>query len=135
MPEKFSQCDLEAYLDEALPAEQMARIEQAARCDGDLLRQLSRIHARRDCGGHSLGEIWRTHRLSCPSRERLGSYLLSALDDDEAAYIRFHLETIGCRYCQANLGDLQAQQREQPAAAEGRRKKYFQSSAGRLQRK
>jgi len=126
------QSDLESYLDEALPPEEMARIEQALRKDRQLVRQLAAINARRDAGVHSLGEIWRRHRLSCPSRQQLGSYLLGALADEAADYVTFHLELVGCRYCRANLTDLQKQQAEASEAVETRRRKYFQSSAGYL---
>ena len=128
----FLPADLEAYLDEALPPEEMARIEKAAREDRAVVAQLASIHARRASGVHSLGEIWRRHRLSCPSREQLGSYLLGALDDAPARYLAFHVELIGCRYCQANLADLRGQLCGGDPAAPRRRSKYFQSSAGRL---
>jgi len=126
--------DLEAYLDESLPAEEMARVEKALREDPSLARQLAEIHARRDAGVHSLGEIWRRARLSCATREQLGSYLLGALAQETAAYVRFHLEVVGCRCCQANLVDLRNQQTESTEAAHVRRRKYFQSSAGYLRR-
>jgi hypothetical protein len=133
----FSQPDLIAYLDEALPAETMAAIEDALRTDPKLTAQLKDIIARRDSGVHSLGEIWRRQRLSCPTREQLGSYLLRILPDDEANYIEFHIESIGCRYCQANLDDLKSQQaaaadRARSDGTNQRRKKYFNSSAGHL---
>lgn len=127
-------CDLEAYLDEALPAEEMARIERALRRDGRLRDQLAAINARRDRGVHSVGEIWRRHRLSCPSRQALASHLLGTLGPAEHDYIVFHLEVIGCRYCQANLADLKKQQAEAQELVETRRRKYFQSSAGYLRR-
>jgi hypothetical protein len=129
------QSDLEAYLDEALPAEEMAAIEKALREDRELARKLTHVHARRNAGAHSLGEIWRQHRLSCPSRQQLGSFLLRAVDDQVAAYIRFHLEEIGCRYCQANLADLESREAEAGEAVQTRRRKYFQSSAGYLRGK
>ena len=75
----FSEAELEAYVDEALPAERMAAIEEAARGDVDLLRRLAAVNARRDAGVHSLGEIWRRNRLTCPTREQLGSYLAQCL--------------------------------------------------------
>jgi hypothetical protein len=124
--------DLELYLDEALPAEEMVRIEQALRTDRHLAERLATINARRDGGVHSLGEIWRRHRLSCPTRQQLGSYLLSAVSRDWDNYIVFHLEAVGCRYCQANLADLKRQQAESSEAVQTRRRKYFQSSAGYL---
>ena len=135
MTKAFRQSDLEAYLDEALPPEEMARIEKAMRGDRALMRQLTAVHARRSAGVHSLGDIWRRHRLSCPSREQLGSLLLGALPDELADYLRFHVNVAGCRFCQANLADLQNRQAEGEQAAESRRRKYFQSSAGYLQRK
>lgn len=119
-----------AYIDEALPAEVMARIESALRSDEALRQQLGQVIARRDSGVHTVGDIWRRHRLSCPSREDLGSYLLGAMMDDQADYIKFHLDHIGCRFCQSNLEDLSESQHRDAIVA--RRKKYFQSSVGRL---
>jgi len=135
MPKPIRQSDLDAYLDEALPPEEMARVEQALRNDPELRERLATINGRRDAGVHSLGEIWRRHRLSCPSREQLGSYLLEALPDEAADYVTFHLEVIGCRYCKANLLDLEEQEAEAPEEVETRRRKYFQSSVGHLRRR
>jgi hypothetical protein len=140
----YSSADLSAYLDESLSAETMAAIEDALRRDPKLTSELAQIIARRDSGVHSLGDIWRRHRLTCPSREQLGSHLLGILTDEESSYINFHIDTIGCRYCQANLSDLKTQHAEAaavsiaPGSAGGsatgaRRRKYFQSSAGHLQ--
>ena len=130
---KFTTAELEAYLDEALPPERMAAIEEALRQDATLQHQLTATNGRRDAGVHSVGDIWRRHRLSCPSREQLGSFLLGVLGTDAAEYVTFHVESIGCRYCAASLEDLRAQQ---SAAAGGhvekRRQRYFQSSAGYL---
>ncbi|RMF98813.1 MAG: hypothetical protein D6741_09150 [Planctomycetota bacterium] len=131
MSREFREHDLEAYLDEALPADEMARIEEALRHDPQLRDRLAEINARRDAGVHSLGEIWRRHRISCPDRTQLGAYLLGTLDEAVADYIRFHIEVVGCRYCEANLRDL----KEQAEADEGtasRRRKFFQSSVGYL---
>jgi hypothetical protein len=135
MAKPLRQSDLDAYLDEALPPDEMARIEHTLRKDPELRRRLATINARRDAGVHSLGEIWRRHRLSCPSREQLGSYLLEALPDDVADYIAFHLEVVGCRYCKANLMDLERQEAEAPDEVQTRRRKYFQSSVGHLRRR
>ena len=128
----FRNADLEAYLDEALPTEEMTRIELALRGDSQLAAKLAEIIARRDSGMVSLGAIWRRHRLSCPARQELGSYLLGVLPEETARYLEFHLDVAGCRYCQANLSDLKDQHAEPHEAAQDRRRKYFQSSAGRL---
>ena len=130
---KFTESELDAYLDEALTPDEMATVEDALRNDTELARRLSAIIGRRDAGVHSIGEIWRRQRVSCPSREQLGSYLLGALDEESGAYIGFHLQTVGCRYCRANLDDLVRQQQEASQDVATRRRKYFQSSAGYLQ--
>jgi anti-sigma factor RsiW len=130
----FRNADLEAYLDEALPTEEMTHVELALRADSQLAAKLAEIIARRDSGLVSLGAIWRRHRLSCPTRQELGSYLLGVLPEDAARYLEFHLDVAGCRYCQANLSDLKDQQAEPHEASQERRRKYFQSSAGRLRR-
>lgn len=132
MSEPFTPAELEAYLDEALPPERMARVEEAVRTRPELLRQFMEINARRDAGLHSVGDIWRRFRLTCPSREQWGSYLLGILPPDEERYLEFHLKVVGCRFCQANFADLQDQQTERREAAESRRRRYYQSSAGYL---
>ena len=135
MPKPLTQPELEAYLDEALPVDAMARVEKALRDDPKLAKQLIAINGRRDAGVHSLGEIWRRHRLSCPSRDQLGSFLLNVLSEDVAGFIQFHLDISGCRTCAANLHDLKSRQSDEPAVVDNRRKKYFQSSAGHLRRR
>ena len=134
MSHQISDSDLEAYLEEALTPAQMATIEQEMRGQPDLLNRLSEINSRRDAGMHSLGEIWRRNRISCPTREQLGSYLLGALDDEQLDYVRFHLATVGCRLCHANLHDLERRQAESNESVVVRRRKYFDSSAGYLRR-
>lgn len=134
MSDAITTHELEAFLDEALPIEQMARIEAALRSDPELVRQLAAVHGRRDAGVHSLGEIWRRQRLSCPTREQLGSLLLDVLDPQESAYVRFHVDTVGCRLCHANLDDLRMRQNASPTESDTRRKRYFQTSAGHLRK-
>jgi hypothetical protein len=134
MSSKFSNSELEAFLDESLPVEQMAAIEDALRGDETLQKQLTSINGRRDAGVHSLGDIWRRHRLSCPSREQLGSYLLGVLNRDAAGYIKFHVETIQCRYCEASIADLKSRSAAE-AETTRRRQKYYQSSVGHLRKK
>ncbi len=129
---------LSAYLEEALPTEQLAEIERQLREDESLRRRLQTVIGREDAGLHSVGVIWRRRRLSCPSRDELSQYLLGVLDDTAADYLRFHIEQVGCRYCAANLDDLRG---AQAAAASGddsshhRRRRYFETSAGQLRKK
>jgi hypothetical protein len=124
---------LASYLDDALSERQIAEVEQHLRQSDALRKQLRLLMQERDRGEHSVGAIWRRHRLSCPSREQLGSFLLGVLDDDAQDYVEFHIKTIGCAFCQANLTDLQNQQKEGLPQVQQRRRRYFQSSAGLLQ--
>ena len=132
MSHEFTTAELEAYLNEELPTDEMSKIEQAMRSDEALVARLVEINQRRDVGVHTLGEVWRRHRLSCPSREQLGSYLLEATPAELSNYILFHLTEIGCRYCHANLQDLKQKVAANPGQVEQRRSKYFQSSVGYL---
>ncbi|MCA9070519.1 MAG: hypothetical protein KDA84_16420 [Planctomycetaceae bacterium] len=130
---QFSATQLLGYVDEILPIEMMTTIETALRESESLRREVSQLIRRRDAGEHSVGQIWQRMRLSCPDRGDLGSYLLGALPDEELDYIEFHLQTVGCRYCAANLEDLR--ETSQPTGdARQRRKRFFQSSAGFLPR-
>ena len=136
----LSHADLEAYLNEELPVDQASLIEEKIREQPQLRQKLLEILARRDAGVHSLGEIWRRHRITCPTRHQLQQYLLGVLPSaEEANYITFHLEQIGCRLCAANLADLtkaseEADQSVDPGQSTTRRRKYFQSSVGRLRK-
>jgi hypothetical protein len=124
---------LAGYLDDALGEVETAQIEQELRSSEPLRQQLKQVIQDRDRGEHSVGGIWRRHRLSCPPREQFGSYLLGVLEEDVQDYIQFHLQTIGCAYCLANLADLQTQQQDADGQVKKRRKRYYQSSAGLLQ--
>ena len=53
----FSQSEIEAYLDEALSASEMASIERELRADPNLLQEVKRVNGRRDAGLHTIGEI------------------------------------------------------------------------------
>src|SRR5262249_42424491 len=123
---------LSAYLDDALSEAETALVEQSLRESAPLQRQLRSLMQERDRGEHSLGAVWRRQRLSCPTRDQLGSYLLKVLESEQQAYIRFHLHTIGCSFCQANLADLEARQKETGAHVKERRRRFFESSAGLL---
>jgi len=131
---EISDADLASFSDEALAPEEMVRIEMALRASAALRKRLDGMRQARDRGWHSVGAVWRGHRLSCPTRSQLGSFLLDALDPQWQDYIRFHLELVGCRVCQANLADLKARQEEQVPATVERRRRLFQSSVGQLKK-
>jgi hypothetical protein len=132
MGDKYTQAELEAYLDESLDVELMAEIEREIRNRPELLDRLKQINARRDSGFHTLAEIWRRNQIGIPSREELGSYLLGVLPEEHAGYIRFRIEKLRCRFTIANLRDLEAQQQESDSQVVARRRKYFRSSVHHL---
>lgn len=128
--------ELLAWLDEQLPVERMAEVERALRSDEELRRRTAQLQRRRDHGGHSVGDVWRRLRLSCPTRAELGSFLLGTLDTAHEQYIDFHLHTVGCRYCAAAIDEMRvSQESKSMSEAQTRRRKFFESSAGLLRPK
>ena len=122
---------LRAYLADTLAPGDLARVEKALRDSAELRARLEDVRQNRgDAHLHTLGAIWRRGRLTCPSRQQLGSFLLDALDPELADYIRFHLDVVECPFCRANLEDLEAQSKA-PAAAKAsksRQHRILQSS-------
>jgi hypothetical protein len=124
---------LKHYLADALPAADMARIEKALRDSAELRERLELVREdRTDPLLHSLGAFWRRSRLTCATREQLGSYLLEVLDADQSGYIKFHLEVVECPFCRANLIDLKAKTRPAVVADRERHRRIFHSSRGLL---
>lgn len=128
----FSDVELAGYLDELLPTERSAAVENALRESPALRQRVAGLIRERDQGGHTVGEIWRRQRLSCPTRSDLGAFLMGVMEPARADYVRFHIHEIGCRFCEANLVDLETASKQIDPAAEPRRQKFFESSAGRL---
>ena len=56
-----------------------------------------------------LTDTWESQRLTCPKRSTIGAFLLEQLDPEWFDYIDFHLTTLGCHFCRANLKDLKQQ--------------------------
>jgi hypothetical protein len=110
---------LRDYLNDALPDDELVAVERALRESAELRAMLKEVLEQEDRGEHTTGAIWRRERVSCPTRDQLGGYLLGAGDAELLEYIRFHLEEIGCPYCQANLDDL----RKMQAASSPKKKK------------
>jgi anti-sigma factor RsiW len=117
-----------AYLDDSLEDAEAARIEKLLRSSAQLRMHLNKVREERDRGEHSLGAVWRREHLSCMTREQLGGYVHGVLDADLTKYVDFHLKTIACPCCLANLDDLREKQSES-AAQNRRRRRYFETSA------
>lgn len=101
---------LRDYLNDALPDAELVAVEKALRDSAELRTLLEEVLDQEDRGEHTAGAIWRRERVSCPTRDQLGGFLLGAGDSELLDYVRFHLDTIGCPYCQANLDDLRKMQ-------------------------
>lgn len=120
---------LRSYLADALPAEHLARVEKALRDSSELRARLEDVRQNRgDPNLHTLGAIWRRGRLTCPTRQQLGSHLLEALDPDLSDYLRFHLDVVECPFCQANLADLQAKASQPASSVKSRHNRILKSS-------
>ena len=130
----FTEADLLAYLDEALPSERAAEVERAVRESTALRQRLSVLLERRDQGGHTIGEIWRRRQLSCISRNDLSRYLSGQLPPSERDYVEFHTSVVHCPVCEANLEDLRQLAQAPGDDQDQRRRKFFESSAGKLRR-
>jgi hypothetical protein len=106
MPGPITREVLRDYLNDALPDEELAAVERELRASAELRDLLRDVLGQEDRGEHTAGAIWRRERVSCPSRDQIRAFLLKAADKDELDYIKFHLDVIGCPFCQANLDDL-----------------------------
>lgn len=133
MDDPITLAELSAYIDDALSETEMARVEKALRQSAELRQRLQEVREQEDRGEHSFGAIWRRDRLSCLSREQLTQYHLDVLDVELKDYIAFHLETIGCPFCKANLNDLKEKHVEASPQTKKRRKQIFDSTVGRIQ--
>jgi hypothetical protein len=110
---------LRDYLHDALPDAELVVVEKALRASAKLRALYKEVVEQEDRGEHTVGAIWRRERVSCPSREQLGGYLLGAGDPELIDYVDFHLKTVGCPFCQANLDDLKKVAKSaKPAKAE-----------------
>ena len=126
----FTDEELLAFIDERLVSERCSEIEYALRDDKSFASRLAELISQQDQGGHTVGQLWRRERLSCPPRAVLAAMVDGRLGRRLSQYLRFHIETVGCRICAANLADLERP--ENASDAERRSSKIFQSSAGKL---
>ncbi len=80
-----------------------------------------------------LAQIWQQHRPSCPKRSTIGAFLLKTLSPDWQQYVDFHLNVLGCHFCQANFNDLQQQNAQK--GADKLQQRIMESTVGFLQKK
>ena len=80
---------------------------------------------------HLLTDIWEYRRFSCPKRSTIGGYLLKTLEEPWQRYVDFHLNVLGCRFCRANLEDLEHETSDQTQQLHAR---IMESTVGFLHR-
>ena len=75
-------------------------------------------------------QVWEEQRLSCPKRSTIGRFLLETLESNWQEYVDFHLNKLGCKFCRANLEDLQKQSDEKQQSS--LRRRIMESTVGFL---
>jgi hypothetical protein len=75
----------------------------------------------------ALTEVWEQWRFTCPKRSTLGRFLLGTLEAPWMEYLQFHVNRLGCRFCRANVEDLQ---KETDAQREKTHQRIFESTIG-----
>lgn len=124
--------DLAAKLD--ISSNEVAVIKRRliARMRDDLIaaQDGSRLPDDVDLASDLLSRVWEASRPSCPKRSTLGKFTLGILPDNWNDYVRFHVQTLGCLYCAANLEELESG--SGAAEADESRDRLFQSTIGFL---
>ncbi|KKL08565.1 hypothetical protein LCGC14_2574580, partial [marine sediment metagenome] len=120
----------------------VARILGLTTAQVGMIKHRSLEHLRRrlagPSGGEGIGEespallteVWESRRPSCPKRSTIGAYVLGTLDDAWHDYVDFHLNRLGCRFCLANLEDLQ--RHSGGVAGQALRERIMESTVGWL---
>ncbi|MEZ6060335.1 MAG: sigma-70 family RNA polymerase sigma factor [Planctomycetaceae bacterium] len=80
-----------------------------------------------------LTSVWESQRPTCPKRTTLGKSILGILPPEWADFVRFHVETLGCTFCNANLSELRLN--DEAADSSSMRERLFASTVGFLRMK
>ena len=75
-----------------------------------------------------LSRVREEQRPSCPKRSTVGKWLMGTLEPEWTDYVEFHIERLGCRFCQANRSDLAADTEHIDSTSS--RQRIMQSSVG-----
>ncbi|MBN1975291.1 MAG: RNA polymerase sigma factor [Sedimentisphaerales bacterium] len=104
-------------------AAELAKIEEVTvrtfkyRCLKQLHRYVEELNTSENFPYSNLENLitstWESQRLTCPKRSTIGAFLLEQLEPDWFDYIDFHLTTLGCHFCRANLKDLKQQKTDE----------------------
>jgi RNA polymerase sigma factor (sigma-70 family) len=100
-------------------AAELVKVEESTvrafkyRCLRQLRKHVEELGASKDFPYSNFENLltttWEAQRLTCPKRSTIGAFLLEKLDPEWFDYIDFHLTTLGCHFCRANIKDLKQQ--------------------------
>jgi hypothetical protein len=130
----FSDAQLLAYAEERLPMAATLQLEKSLESDEKLKTDLRRVCGQHLTGELSLATIWRDFQVGCLSQDQLAAYVGHQLGGALADYVRFHIDEVGCRICEARLDELarlahnSSNEQVTPLAS-----KCFNSSVGLIQ--
>lgn len=95
----------------------------------ELRESLSRRGADADAepSDSMLTEVWEERRFTCPKRSTIGRFLLGTLESPWNEYVDFHVNKLGCKFCRANVDDLQKATEHQQEKVQ---QKIFESTIG-----
>jgi hypothetical protein len=130
----FSDARLLAYVEERLSIADTIRLEKSLDADEQLKTDLCRVSGQHVTGELTLAAIWRDFQVGCLNHEQLAAYVRHQLGGGLADYVRFHIDEVGCRVCEARLDELtrltnnSANEQATPLAS-----KCFNSSVGLIQ--
>ena len=80
-----------------------------------------------ESSSHLLTAVWESQRPSCPKRTTLGKFILEILPPGWDEFVDFHVNILGCTFCNANLAELQS-----PTETNSVNDRLFSSTVGFL---
>ena len=60
----------------------------------------------------TVATVWREFRISCPHADILRAFTTNSLDEGAMGFIRFHLDTSQCPFCNAVIDDMRVADEE-----------------------
>src|SRR5262249_54570978 len=54
-----------------------------------------------------LTHVWQQNGFTCRNRRTIGGSLLGTLEGTWKEYVDFHVNKLGCKFCRANVDDIQ----------------------------
>lgn len=55
----------------------------------------------------SIADLWVAERISCPHRDVILAHEAGSLDSEQASYVDFHINVLGCPACQSTSAECE----------------------------